>query len=180
MGADWRRVALIGAFVIVGLAWIQLGRVPADSASTSLFVSPRVGSSAPDFTLARSDGETVTLSDLQGQAVILNFWATWCAPCRAEMPALERVYQAGQDKGLVVLGVNQMEPKERVERFLAEMKVTFPIVLDFDAEVGRIYRVYAMPTTYFIDRQGVIRDVVIGGPLSEALLQSKVGALLGE
>lgn len=180
LGSDWKRIALIGAFVIVGLAWIQLGRAPVESASASPSVSPRVGFLAPDFTLDRSDGETVTLSDLQGQAVILNFWATWCAPCRAEMPALERVYQAQRDKGLVVLGVNQMEPKERVERFLAEVGVTFPIALDLDAAVGRLYRVYAMPTTYFIDRQGVIRDVVVGGPLNEALLQSKIDALLGE
>jgi cytochrome c biogenesis protein CcmG/thiol:disulfide interchange protein DsbE len=180
MRSNWRRIALIGGFVILGLIWIQLGRAPADSASAPLSVSPRIGFLAPDFTLDRSDGETVTLSDLQGQAVILNFWATWCAPCRAEMPALERVYQARRDNGLVILGVNQMEPKERVERFLAEVEVTFPIALDLDAEVGRIYRVHAMPTTYFIDRQGVIRDVVIGGPLNEALLQSKIGALLGE
>ncbi len=180
MESDWKRIVLIGAFVIVGLAWIQLGRAPADSASAPRSVSPRVGFLAPDFTLDRSDGKTVTLSDLQGQAVVLNFWATWCAPCRAEMPALERVYQAQRDDGLVILGVNQMEPKERVERFLAETGVTFPIALDPDAEVGRIYRVHAMPTTYFIDRQGVIRDVIIGGPLSEALLHSKISALMGE
>ncbi len=177
----WIRWSLLVTVAVLGLIWVQMNRVsPSDVATAAPLQEARVGFLAPDFTLDGLDGQPISLRDLRGQAIVLNFWATWCPPCREEMPALERVYQARRQDGVVVLGVNQMEAKAQVQRFLDERGITFPIALDTDGEVGRAYRVRALPTTYFIDRHGVIRDMVIGGPMSEALLRSKIAALLGE
>ena len=172
--ARWILLALVA---LIGLLWIQTNRV--QSAETPLGRGARVGFLAPDFTLEGMDGQPMSLRDLQGKAVILNFWATWCPPCKEEMPALEKIYRDHREDGVVVLGVNQMEARPQVQRFLEEYNLTFPVVLDIRGEVGRLYRVRAYPTTYFIDARGVIRDMVIGGPMSEALLRSKVDALLG-
>ncbi|MCD6290472.1 MAG: TlpA family protein disulfide reductase [Anaerolineae bacterium] len=176
-GARWGLLALAA---VLGFAWIQFSRSPAGAQEHTPAQGARVGLMAPDFTLSRLDGQPVSLSELRGQAVVLNFWATWCPPCRAEMPALERVYQAHREDGVVVLGVNQGETGAAVNPFLKEFGISFPVLLDAQGNVGRLYRVQALPTTYFIDRQGMIRDMVIGGPMSEALLQSKLATLLGE
>ncbi|HEY65307.1 MAG TPA: TlpA family protein disulfide reductase [Caldilineae bacterium] len=174
----WGRWILIVAVALLGGLWIEMSR--AQSGTPMIGRGARVDFLAPDFTLNNLDGDPVSLSDYQGQVVILNFWATWCPPCREEMPTLEEVYRDRVRDGLVVLGVNQMEPADRVREFLESLNLTFPVVLDTRGEVARLYRVRAYPTTYFIDRGGVIRDMVIGGPMSEALLRSKVEALLEE
>jgi thiol-disulfide isomerase/thioredoxin len=125
-------------------------------------------------------GGTVRLSELKGKVVVLNFWATWCPPCRAEMPALEQAQSALGSKGLLVLGVNQMEDASVVASFMRSINLDFAIALDANGAVSRAYRVSALPTTFFIDRDGVIRDVVYGGPMTRALIESKVAPLLGQ
>lgn len=129
---------------------------------------PGVGSPAPDFTLTDLDGEPIKLSALRGQLVVLNFWATWCEPCRAEMPELERIYQQYQP-GLVVLGVNLQEQPEDVRRFTRSINVTYPILLDPDGLVARLYKIIQLPNTYFIDRQGTIQARHIGSLSAEKL-----------
>ncbi len=176
----WVRLILLAAVAALGLAWIQMSRVRSGAPASSPPMEARVGFAAPDFTLPRLDGEMLSLHELRGQVVILNFWATWCAPCRAEMPVLDRVYRDRREDGVVVLGVNHMETAAQVQRYLASLSLSFPILLDEQGEVGRAYRVRALPTTYFVDREGVIRDMVIGGPMSEATLQSKIAPLLGK
>ncbi|NPA31821.1 MAG: TlpA family protein disulfide reductase [Chloroflexi bacterium] len=142
--------------------------------------APQVGFPAPDFTLPTLEGSTLRLSDLRGQAVILNFWASWCPPCKAEMPALQRVYEAYQPQGLVVVAVNvtAQDARPNVEAFVAEHGLTFPVALDLDARVAAAYRVHSLPTTFFIGPDGVIHDIVIGGPMAEALLRQRAEALL--
>ncbi|MEW6406731.1 MAG: TlpA disulfide reductase family protein, partial [Chloroflexota bacterium] len=135
---------------------------------------------APDFTLQTPLGETYTLSELRGQAVLINLWATWCPPCRAEMPAIEKVYQEYKDQGLVVLAINasyQDDPLQIVP-FAEEHHLTFPILLDETGAVASLYQLRALPSSFFVDRQGTIREVVIGGPMSEALLRTRIEEIL--
>jgi cytochrome c biogenesis protein CcmG/thiol:disulfide interchange protein DsbE len=143
--------------------------------------SPRaveVGARAPDFNLQSIDGNTVSLSDYRGKVVVLNFWATWCTPCLAEMPALEHVYQTQRDRGLVVIGVDVQEPAEKVRAFLPQVGVTFPIVLDSDTALAQRYRATGLPATFIVDRQGSVRDIRIG-PYTEDMLLSRLEPLLG-
>lgn len=169
--------------LIAGIAWTFLSRTPADSmAQAGPPPNPREGFSAPDFTLDLLGGGTVTLSDLRGKPVVLNIWATWCPPCRKEMPAIEKVYRSYKDLGLVVIGLNltSQDSEPAVSAFIQQLDLTFPIALDRDGSVGDRYQLMGLPTTFFIDRQGVIQAVVVGGPMSETLIQSKVEALLQE
>src|SRR6266851_5979985 len=124
---------------------------------------PRLASfPAPDFTLPTLSGAPIRLSDLRGKVVLLNFWATWCVPCRTEMPSLEALYQRQKDAGLAGLAVNlDMLSTAGVEAFVQEVAVTFPIVLDPSWSTAQVYRVVGLPTTYLIDRAGnvVVREV---------------------
>jgi cytochrome c biogenesis protein CcmG/thiol:disulfide interchange protein DsbE len=127
---------------------------------------------APDFTLATPDGATVRLADLRGKVVLLNFWATWCPPCKAEMPdldVLQRTY--GESQGLVVLGINLQEGAGTVASFVQERNLGFPVLLDTDGSVtSDLYQVRPLPTSFIIDRQGYIRDVWNGQIAREAML----------
>lgn len=172
--------ALMVAVLLLGGAWTWRGREPHAKVDGIDGSAPQAGFTAPDFALELLDGETVTLSELQGQVVVINLWATWCPPCRAEMPALERVWNEYRDEGLVILAVNQREAPSRVRAFVEESGLTFPVLLDLDGAVGARYRLRAYPTTFFLGRDGVIRDLVLGGPMSEALVASKVSGLLEE
>jgi peroxiredoxin len=119
------------------------------------------GEVAPDFELKTLDGRNVKLSDLQGKKVILNFWATWCPPCEAEMPAMEKYYKEAP-KDVVILAVN-IDPQLDVQGFIDKKGITFPIPLDEKDEVNSLYQVISIPTTYFIDTKGVIQYKHIGG-----------------
>jgi peroxiredoxin len=136
-----------------------------------------VGQQAPGFTLPDVAGNEVSLADFRGQPVIINFWATWCAPCQIEMPELEQAYAERQEDGLVILAVNRDEDRGAVERFFyEEMELTFTPLLDEEARVNSIYRVVGLPTTFFVDAEGVIRAVHRGvltpSLIDEYLLQT--------
>jgi len=120
---------------------------------------------APGFTLEDMDAKKFSLKDYRGKVVLLNFWATWCPPCRREMPSIERLYQHFKDKGFIVLALNQMEDGDQVFTYTAELEVapTFPILFDKDSDVSRAYSVLGLPTTYLIDKKGNIRFRAIGG-----------------
>ncbi len=162
---------LIVLLLLAGLAWIWVSRAPADVPATagSLPPAPAVGHLAPDFGLNTLSGEVFVLSKLRGTPVVLNFWATWCPPCRAELPELAAASArlAGE---VVIVGVNQAEKRADVQTFAAGLSLPFPVPLDEYAAVSRIYRVRSLPTTFFIDRQGVIRQVQVG-PVTEATLE---------
>jgi peroxiredoxin len=162
--------------------WVSVNRVPAAETSGGLIPSPRQGFLAPEFTLNSLGGEPYALSDLRGQVVVVNLWATWCPPCRAEMPALQSAYEAYQDEGMVLLAVNTTDQDSvaAVEGFVDEFGLTFPILLDFEGLVSRLYQLQALPSTFFIDRDGVIQKVVIGGPMSEVTLETTVEQLMTE
>ena len=137
----------------------------------------QTGRTAPDFSLAALESGAGSLSDHRGRTVVLNFFATWCGPCRAEMPDLQAVQMEMRDRGVVVLGVNQGESREEVKDFAQEFGLTFPILLDQDMATGRKYGVRALPTTLVIDGRGVIRQVVVGGPLTRTALRRMLEGL---
>lgn len=180
---DARRWTLlfIGA-LILGAAWMAVSRVQTPIGGSSAPPNPQVGFTAPGFSLDSLTGEPVALSDLRGKVVVLNLWASWCPPCRAEMPALNAVYQKFRDQGLVVLGINTafQDDENNARTAIRDWGLTFPIVFDRDGVTSRQYHVQAMPTTFFIGRDGVIREIVFGGPMSEALVASKIEKLLSK
>lgn len=173
---------VVSGAAIIGALWIWVSAAQAEATTGGLIPSPREGFLAPDFTLESLSGDQISLSDMRGKAVVLNLWASWCPPCRAEMPALQRVYQENQERGLEVLAVNMtaQDSLADVEAFVQEFNLTFPVLLDTGGEVGNAYLMRALPTTFFIDREGVIQRVIMGGPMSEITLQSTVEQLLEE
>lgn len=134
---------------------------------------------APDFTLRDLRGNQVSLSDFRGQPIVLNFWATWCSPCRVEIPHLEALYTKYKDQGLVVLGMNTETDYMKVKRF-AEPQISYTVLLDGGTQAQR-YDVSGIPCTYYIDREGIIRHRSVGfGPGDEALIEEQIKALLAD
>ena len=154
----------LGAAYFFGFPERQAAPNPstAPGQTTPSLPAPVQGAPAPDFQLTNLEGESVRLSELEGRVVLLNFWATWCGPCRVEMPAIQARYEAYADKGLVVLAVNFDEPREDVVDFRDELELTFPMLLDPGAAVQRLYGILGYPTSFFVDRDGVIRVHHIG------------------
>lgn len=114
-------------------------------------------SRAPDFSLPNllEENEKVRLRDFRGKLLMLNFWASWCVPCRDEMPAMERLYRQYRDQGFVILGVNIQDDKKSAVAFVKELKLTFPMAFDPNGEVGRLYGAWGLPATYLIDPNGI-------------------------
>ena len=117
---------------------------------------------APDFEAPDLAGHTIRLSGLRGRVVLLNLWATWCPPCREEMPSMQEVYTKLRDRGLVLLAVSEDEERDTVPHFVEEMKLSFPVLLDPQHEVGDRYGVWGYPETFVIDRNGFVVERVIG------------------
>ena len=183
LNARWFWLLLIGLVLILGGAWIALSQTliansVAAGGAVNLEPAPVAGHPAPNFELKGPEGETVRLSDYKGKAVILNFWATWCAPCRAEFPDFQKASVDNADK-LVIIGVNNTstDQAELVPDFLAEFGVTFPIALDETGETAKTYRILGLPTTIFIDSNGIINEVFTG-PLNKAYIEAKLAELL--
>jgi peroxiredoxin len=136
---------------------------------------------APDFTLQSRGGEAITLSDLAGDVVLINFWATWCGPCREEMPHLEALYERYADLGFTLLGVNVEEDSTLSDEFLADVQVSFPILFDPDNGISELYDVVAMPSTVLVDRSGNMRFIHHGyKPGYENDYQTQIRSLLRE
>jgi peroxiredoxin len=174
--------AVMLAIVLLGAAWMWATRLPPGAAGAGRLAAPREGFTAPDFSLENAAGEVVSLEDYRGQVVIVNLWASWCVPCRAEMPAIQALYDRRRAGGLEVLAVNStvQDSREAASAFAHELGLTFPVLFDRDGAVSQRYRLLALPTTFFVDRQGVIRSVIVGGPMSPAVLESQVDGLLAE
>lgn len=127
------------------------------------------GKAAPDFKLGSLNGETVSLSDYRGKKVILNFWATWCPPCKAEMPHMQNFYEKNANEGIEIVAVNLTNidnGQEAIESFVADYGLTFPILLDKEGMIGPQYQAFTIPTSYIIDSNGIITKKVVG-PMNE-------------
>ena len=142
---------------------------PAPTATAGPTATPTVappelelGAPAPDFQVTRFDGDTLRLSELHGQVVVLNFWASWCPPCRREMPAFEDAWLDSRDDGVVFVGLATGDIEADARAFAAQVGVTYPLGLDLDGAVADEYLVRVMPTTYFIDREGLVQRKLSG------------------
>lgn len=138
---------------------------------------PKEGQRAPNATLVDLQGSQLKISDLKGRPLIINFWATWCPPCRAEIPELDAVYREHRDKGLEVLGINYGEESETVQGFLKGMEVSYRIVMDPYDEAADRYRIAALPTSFFVDSEGIIRAVHLGG-MDRQAIEGKLAKIL--
>ena len=153
----WLLVMLAAMFLCSGVLSAQPSRGPAiDYKAIPKLLEVKDHPSAPDFTLANPDGKNVALKDFRGKLVMLNFWASWCAPCRTEMPAMERVYRDFKGAGFEILGVNVKDKRSDALALAKELMLSFPIVLDPEGEVGLLYGAWGMPATYLIDRNGAV------------------------
>ncbi|MFD2371818.1 thiol-disulfide oxidoreductase ResA [Brevibacillus sp. GCM10020057] len=137
----------------------------------------KVGKAAPNFSLQQLNGPALTLGDLKGKGVVLNFWGTWCEPCKKEMPALQQKYNEFKDKGLVVVGVNIGETPVAVEPFVKQFGVTFPILMDSESQITKLYRIGPIPSTFFISPDGKVEEIFLG-QMNEAMITEKVRKIL--
>ncbi len=157
-------VALLIAWGIYDYSKDQTGTSSQQQTSRETKIGIKKGYTAPDFELLNLDDEPVKLSDFAGKKVILNFWATWCPPCRAEMPHMEKFY-TDHEKDVVVLAVNLTNTEKNranVSDFIEDFGLTFPIVMDEEGDVSSSYQVVAYPTSYIIDSQGIIQNIYQG------------------
>ncbi len=138
----------------------------------------KVGNLAPDFQLNNLKGEPVSLSSLRGRPVLINFWATWCRACRIEMPYLQQVYEEWSDKGLVLLAINLGESLSKVEEFVKNYNLSFPVLLDTNQAISLRYNVRYIPTTFLIDKDGIIQEVKIGAFRSTAELEESLSKII--
>lgn len=168
-------IAII-AIIIILITIIELrkpGQNPISSSDKNVGIS--IGKTAPDFELQDLSGKNVKLSDFRGKNVILNFWASWCPPCREEMPEFQRIYAENSDS-LAVIGINLQESKENADAFVKKLGITFPILLDPNARVKDMYNVFTQPVTYFIDKDRKIVDKKFG-PLTSEEINEKIAKI---
>ena len=161
-------VVTLALILSVGLA--ITGCSSNSASSTQGTQGTKVGDQAPDFQLDNLAGTSVSLSDFRGNPVMLNFWATWCGPCVREMPAIQSMYEEQSIKGLVLLAVNLGGTSSQVKEFLQNNDLFLPVLLDIDREVAQKYGIQYIPTTFFIDKEGIIQVVKVGPfPNKEAI-----------
>jgi peroxiredoxin len=154
----WRHSAVVGGLITVALAT----HAAEDPFKALTLSTPSPREAAREFTVPASDGNSLRLVQYRGQVVVLNFWATWCVPCREEMPAMERVYERFKDRGLVVLAVSVDVAGADVARFVEQRRFTFPIGLDPKRALATTYGVRALPSSFLIDRRGQLAARAIG------------------
>ena len=179
----FERQHLISIFILLaGLTWIWVSRIPTDSGSLQPVIAPQESFLAPGLNLITLSGEKFSLAEFRGSPVIINFWASWCPPCRAEMPAFQQVFDEYEDLGLIIAAVNatNQDSVSEAAAFVSENNLIFPIPLDKTGSVSRSYNLYSLPTTVFIDSQGIIRKIIIGGPIPTALIRVQVEKLVQE
>jgi peroxiredoxin len=136
------------------------------------------GKIAPSFAVPSTDGKSQTLAAYRGKIVVMNLWATWCPPCRSEMPDLEKLYETYRGRGLVVIGINQGESRQRAAEFAQSLRITYPIWLDSQQQYGRTYIALGLPTTVVIDRSGVPVPPGYDGPMTYAQMKAAVAPLI--
>ena len=174
-----RLLKIISAIILLSVLGSGLVLAGCTSGST-----PGGGSEAemlaPDFQLISLDGQTVSLSDFRGKPVLLNFWATWCGPCEFEMPFLQEIHEDEEwsQKGLVILTVDIGEHPTKVKLFASSLNLSFIILLDIDQDVALKYNIRAIPTTFFIDKDGIIQETKIGAFADKADIEKRLGKIV--
>lgn len=168
--------ALLVLVALLGGLWIYFTRVPVTQTSAASQAA-HINFSAPGFELTALGGSHMSLADTHGKVTLVNFWATWCVPCRSEMPAIQAAYEAHRGQDIAILAINVGEDDNTAAQFAGDFHLSFPILMDRDQAVVRKYQVQALPTSYFIDREGIIRATSIGG-MSRAYIEAQFADLL--
>lgn len=161
-----KKILIILLFVLITFIFMHLNE--RNNFSEQKNIGTKLGQFAPDFQTEYLNGDKFKLSELRGQPVILNFWATWCPPCIKEMPLLQKLYDEGN---IIVIGVNLQEDKKTIGAFIKKLNVTFPIVLDEEGSAKAMYNIILKPATYFIDKNGIVADKKYGELSREDLKQ---------
>ncbi len=172
-----RRIVLVSI-----LAMMLIGSMIAMGCSVGLDAvrGPEIGNLAPDFQLNNLNGQPVSLNDFRGKPVLMNFWTSWCPPCRSEMPFIQDTFadKKWADAGLVVLAIDIGESPSTVREFVENYGLTFPVLLDVARDVSLEYYVRGIPTTFFIDREGIIQDIRIGPFSSVMEIERSLGKII--
>ncbi|MFW5996115.1 MAG: TlpA family protein disulfide reductase [Halanaerobiaceae bacterium] len=166
MKKKWATV--ITMFVILTLT-ISTGLTQTRAEEEDIPVGTETGEQAPNFTLENLEGEEVSLDDYRGEKIFLNFWATWCPPCKSEMPDIQKLHE--DNENITILTINLQENKNQAETYLQQNDLSFPVLLDTEGEAGNKYLVRSIPTTYIIDKEGIIKDQHIGAMNYETMTE---------
>ncbi len=169
---SWLGTVLIYAFVLGVLGLLGWGLMKVNSGQ-------RDSGMAPDFTLTSFNNETVTLSELRGQVVVINFWASWCPPCREEAPYLESTWRKYQDQGVIFIGVDYADTEKEALAYIDEFDITYFNGPDVGTQISQDYRMDGVPETYFVAKNGELRGTKIG-PLYPPELDQRIDELLAE
>ena len=175
------KVKVIRVILSIILASLTLGLVItgcSGGSSGGSSTTAIVGKKAPDFTLQDLDGQSVSLSDFEGKPVLINFWNSGCSPCRREMPFLQEIYDEIPDSELVMLTINIGESSATVKKFLGDNNLSLPVLLDTNAAVAQRYSMPGIPTTFFVDRDGILQVKVIGAFPNKAAIESRLSEIM--
>jgi len=167
------KILMLALIVILVLGLLMMG-----CSSRSEPKVAQVGGIAPDFKLQSLDGQSVSLSDFKGKPVLINFWASWCGPCAYEMPYLQEVHEGWSEKGVVLLAINVGESSSTVEKFMQKHNLSFSALLDTKKVVTQRYNIVAFPTTFFIDKDGVIREKIIGAFPNKEEIENRLAKIV--
>jgi len=179
IGNYFKKASILYVIILsLGGGWIFLTTLINPKVAHQEQVFPYEGFLAPDLQLNTPDGQKLQLYELRGKPIVINFWASWCPPCRVEMPALQKTNENYQKDGLVIIGINSsyQDDLPNALSFIQKNGLTFPILLDSYGVATQIFRVNALPTSIFIDQNGFIHKIVVG-TMPEALLRSEISAL---
>jgi len=160
---------------VVLLIILTLGLLVTGCAAPSV---ARVGEPAPDFQLENLDGQSISLSDFRGKPVLINFWAVRCPACRAQMPYLQQVYEEWSGKGLVLLTINNGESLSKIEEFMQSQAFSLPVLLDTRGSIAQKYNITGIPTTFFIDKDGIIQEKIIGAFPSKGAIEKYLNSII--
>jgi len=169
---------MLKAMLVITLVSVLTSGLMMAGCSPTSAQGVEVGNLAPDFQLQNLDGQTVSLGNLQGKPVLINFWATWCPPCRSEMPYIQEIYEAWADKELVVLAINIGESSSKAEEFRQSYNLSFTVLLDTKQDVAQRYNITGIPTTFFIDKDGIIQDKVIGAFQNKTQIENRLSKIM--
>jgi cytochrome c biogenesis protein CcmG/thiol:disulfide interchange protein DsbE len=161
------KIMMLALILVSGLAVVGCSSSPVSEQI------PAPGRPAPDFQLQSLDGQTFSLKGLRGSPIMLNFWATWCGPCRLEIPFIQEIYEDKEfsEQGLVILAINLGESPAQVKQFVADNGLSFTVLLDTNLDVAKMYNASRIPLTYFVDKNGIIKDMEVGAFVKKADLE---------